>query len=136
MKCADVLFLVYENVAKVERLYHHSWNVERAFEDITLGRLSHSAVAVQIAVPLAAFGIGEVCVCPFAYLLVPDEVLVIASCLVGIECCDDSLGLWPPELHVLRVVLRWQVAAVAEVDDAAILLVPAPFPRPVKYLAF
>ena len=38
----------------------------------------------------------------------------------------------PPELHILRIVLRREVFAILEVDDTAILLIPTPLPRPVE----
>ena len=116
--------LLAEHVA----LDHHAWNVERTLEEVALGGLSHSSVAVEIAIPLAVLSIGEVGISPLADALVAIEILLVASTEISIERADDSLALRPPELHVLRIVLRRQVLAVAEVDDAAVLLVPSPVP--------
>ena len=106
--------------------------MERPFEEVALGRLSHGAVAVQITIPLAKLLVGEVGICPLADLTVAVEILVVARCQVSIQRGDDRLALRPPELHVQRIVLRRQVLAVAEVDDASVFLVPSPVPRPVE----
>ena len=82
------MWLFCQYIAQFVCLYHHSWNVEWAFEDIAFCGLCHSAVAMQIAVPLATLIIGEVRVCPLAYLLVPDKIFVIARCFVCVEGCE------------------------------------------------
>ena len=83
---------------------------------------------MEVAIPFAHLGVGEVGIGPLADALMTIEIFVVARYEERIERRNDSLGLRPPELHVLRIVLYWQVAAVAEVDDAAILLVPSPVP--------
>ena len=88
---------------------------------------------MQIAIPFAKLRIWEVAVGPIANELMALAVFLVASGQVCIERTDDGFALWPPELHVLRIVLRRQVLAVAEVD-ATILLVPSPVPRPVEDL--
>lgn len=50
--------------------------MERPFEKVALGRLSHGAVAVQITIPLAILLVGEVGICPLADLTVAVEILV------------------------------------------------------------
>ena len=60
------------------------------------------------------------------------QIAGVACSLVGIQRGDHGLCLGPPELHVLRVVLSREALAVAEIDDSAKLLVPAPFPAPVQ----
>ena len=89
---------------------------------------------MQIAKPLAAFGVRKVLVSPIADLLVTLEVFLVARSKVGVERSDDGFALWPPEFHVLRIVLWWQVAAVAEVDNTSVWLVPTPFERPIENL--
>ena len=108
--------------------------MERTLEDIALRRLGHGAVAVQVAVPLRILLICEMLVGPLVSLLVDFEVFLIPCNEIGIKGCDDGLALRPPELHILGVVLRREVSAVAEVDDAAVLLVPTPFVVPVENL--
>ena len=89
---------------------------------------------MQIAVPLGKFRVWEMLVGPVADELVLLEVFFVARRQIGIQRHDNRLALRPPEFHVLRIVLRRQILAVAEIDDAAKLLVPAPVPRPVENL--
>ncbi len=47
----------------VDELYaldEHAGDMERTLEDITLGRLSHRAVAVKITEPFAIHRVGEI----------------------------------------------------------------------------
>ena len=53
-------------VAQEMGLNHHPRNVERTFEEIAFGGLRHRSVAMQIAIPLAVFRVGEVGVGPLA----------------------------------------------------------------------
>ena len=117
-------YLLAEHIA----LDHHARNMERTFEKVALGRLCHCAVAMQIAIPLAVFGIGEVGVCPLADALMAIQILLVACAEVGIERCDNGLALRSPELHVLRKVLHREVLTVTEVDDSTVLFVPTPVP--------
>ncbi len=55
-------------VAEGEGLHHHARNVERPFVEVTFGRLSHSAVTMEIAIPFRIVRIGEVSISPFADL--------------------------------------------------------------------
>lgn len=117
-------YLLTEHVA----LNHHTWNVERTLEDITLCRLRNGSVTMEITIPFWVVLVREVSVCPLANALMTIEILLVASSKVGIERGNDCLALWPPELHILRVVLWWEVTTVSEVDDTTILLVPSPVP--------
>ena len=94
-------YLLTEHVA----LNHHTWNVERPLEDITLCRLCNGSVTMEIAIPFWVVLVREVGVCPLANALMTIEIFLVASSKVGIEGGNDSLSLWPPELHILRVVL-------------------------------
>ena len=119
-------------VAKGKRLHHHARNVERTFVKVAFGGLRHGAVAMQIAIPFGIILVGQVGIGPLADLLVALQIFVIARGQIGVERSDDGFALRPPELHVLRIVLRRQVFAVAEVDDSAKFLVPSPVPRPIE----
>ena len=70
---------------------------------------------------------------PVVNLPVPRRVLLIPGQLVGQQRRDDRLVLRPPELHVLPVLLHGQAFDVAEVEDAAKLVVPAALPHPVEH---
>ena len=106
--------------------------MERALEEIALRGLRDGSVAVQVAVPLAVLPVGHALVGPLTHLLVPLKPLLLLRKVPGVLRGDQSLALRPPELHVLLVALRREVLAVAEADDAAVLLVPAPRERPVE----
>ena len=106
--------------------------MEGAFEEVALRRLGDGAVAMEVAVPFAVLLVREDAVGVVECLLVHLQVLVIARGLVGVQTRQDGLALGPPELHVLGIVLRRETLAVTEVDHAAVLLVPAPFPGPVN----
>ena len=71
---------------------------------------------------------------PITDLLMHLKIFFILGSLISIQSGNDGFGLRPPELHVLRIVLNREVAAIAEIDDATILFVPAPVPRPFQYL--
>ena len=108
--------------------------MEGAFEEVALGILCHRAVSVEVTVPLSVDGIWEVGVGPVADLAVELQIALVSGHLVGVEGGDDCLCLGPPELHVLSIVLTREALAVTEVDDAPVLLVPAPCPGPVEDL--
>ena len=72
-------------VAEHIRLNEHARHMERTFEDVTLGRLSHRAVAMQIAVPFAVLVVGEVSVGPVANHAVAFDEAFVAGGEVGVE---------------------------------------------------
>ena len=94
-------FLVQNLLAQRVCLNHHSWNVERSLEEITLCRLCHGTVSVKITIPFAELCIWEEGVGPLADALMLVDILVITCCQVSVERSDDGFGLWPPELHIL-----------------------------------
>ena len=108
--------------------------MERAFVKVALCHLCRRTVAMKVAEPLASFRVGEVAVCPVADLFVAFEVHIVAGSEIGVQRCDDGFTLWPPELHVLRIVLWRQIATVAKVDYSAKFVVTSPVVRPVEYL--
>ena len=82
-------------------LQQHSRNVERSLEQISLGRLSHGPVTMQITIPFAILPVWEVAVGKVAHHPMAFDVFLITRCQIGIETTDDGFRLWPPELHVL-----------------------------------
>ena len=66
-----MLFFVVEYfLAQCIALDHHSWNVERAFEQVTLGHLCRRAVTMEICIRFSTVFIRDLGVCPIADLLV------------------------------------------------------------------
>ena len=125
--------MIWESaIGKLDGFCHHARDMERTLEEIALRRLCDRAIAVEIAVPLAVFLVGHALICPFTHLFVPIQPLIVLCEVPGVLRRYKSLALRPPELHVLLVALRREVFAVAEADDAAILLVPSPRERPVE----
>ena len=53
----------------------HAGKVERAFPEVALERNGDAAVAVEIAVPLAVFGVGKMGVGPAVNLPMPISIL-------------------------------------------------------------
>ena len=69
---------------------------------------------------------------PFVGEAMHFKVFIVAGDEMSIERGDDGFGLRPPEFHVLRIVLRREMTAIAEIDYAAEFIVPAPLPRPIQ----
>ena len=59
----------------------------------------------------------------------------VAGEVIGQQRGDDGFILWPPELHVLPVLLDGQAPHVAEIEDATVLRIPAALPHPVQHPA-
>ena len=78
-------FLSKDFITQSVATNHHSRNVERTLEDITLRRLCHGTVTMQVTIPFRIFLIWEVCVSPVANLLMHFQVLFITGCLICIE---------------------------------------------------
>ena len=102
----------------------------RTFEDVALRRLSDRAIAVEVAEPLGMIGILEMRPCPVRDEPEALEILLVARNPERLSVCDYRFALRPPELHVLLVALRREVAAVAEgyYSAVATLHIPSPIP--------
>ena len=57
-------------VAQQERVDQHARNVERTLKEVSFGGLSHRAITMQVAIPLAKLWVGQVFVCPIVNQLV------------------------------------------------------------------
>ena len=73
-------FVVEYFLAQCIALDHHSWNVERAFEQVTLDHLCRRAVTMEISKSFSTLFIREMGVCPIADLLVHVKVFFISGC--------------------------------------------------------
>jgi hypothetical protein len=65
--------------------------------------------------------------------LLPARAFQVAGHLEGKQGGDDRLVVWPPELHILPVLLQGLAVQIPEVEEAAELLVPAAPPHPVEH---
>ena len=108
--------------------------MEGAFVHISFEGGGDPAVLVEVAVPLPASSVGEVVHRIGVDVVEHPLVLLLPGHLPGVEGGDDGLGLGPPELHVVPVFIARLVQHIPEVDDAAMLGVPAPLPHPIKQL--
>ena len=57
----------------------HAGKVERAFPEVALERNGDAAVAVEIAVPLAVFGVGKMGVSPVVNQRVPAGIFFLTG---------------------------------------------------------
>lgn len=113
----------------------HSGLVKRPFPEVALQAGADTAVAVEIAEPLAMLCIGKMLVGPIMDHLMPSRVLRVARELVSEQSGDDRFILRPPELHVMPVLLDRQPVDINKVQDAAVFFVPASLPHPIEHLA-
>ena len=112
----------------------HPGNMERTFVHVSLSRLRERPDVKEIAEPFAVFLVWKTGIRVFVYLLVHFQVFGIACGFIGIQRGDDGFALWPPELHVVPILLGREVFAILEIVDSAVRLIPAPVPRPVEDL--
>lgn len=89
---------------------------------------------MQVAEPLAVFGIGEVSIGPIVDPLVPVGEPPLAGEMVGEESGVDRLGMGPPQFHVVLVLFTWAPLHISVVEYTAELLVPPGFERPFEDL--
>src|SRR5215207_787493 len=82
-----------------------SWEMKRAFEQISLCCLSNCSVPMQIAEPFAMLFIMKPAVRIFVNQLMPVGILFIASYQESKQRSNDRFVMWPPEFHVLPVFL-------------------------------
>ncbi len=109
--------------------------MERTLERAPLaGRLGGLPVPAQVAVPLAVLGIGEIPLAVVQGLFEPIQVLLLPGVPVEHHGGDEDLVVGPPQLHVVLIGLRGLAQAVGEVEQSAVLLVPAGLNGPVEHL--
>ncbi len=60
------------------------------------------------------------------------RVLGVAGEMIGEQRGDNGLVVRPPEFHVVPILLHGQPLHIAEVEEPAILRVPAPRPHPLE----
>ena len=87
---------------------------------------------MQVAVPFAELGVGKVAEAPLMNLLVPAQIFVVARERPGQQRGNNGFAVRPPEFHVVPILLDWQPAQVAKIEDAALLFIPAALPHPVE----
>ena len=87
---------------------------------------------MEVAVIFAVFGVGEVGVEVVVGETMPFEVFFVLGEVASEKGGDDDFGLGPPEFHVVPVFLYRFSFHVDEVEDAAVLFVPAVVPHPVE----
>lgn len=110
---------------------HHTRNMEWSFIQITLCWLSKSTIFMEISIPFTKFWIRETFISPSINFLVLFNIFWIIASQESIKRSNDGLILWPPEFHVMPILLLRQILAVLEIGDATVLLVITPFPRPI-----
>ena len=88
------------------------------------GRQGGLAVTAQVAVPLAVL-VGEDLLAVVEDLVEDVQVLLILRIAVDHHGGDQGLVVGPPELHIMLVSLGRIAQAVHEVQDTAVLAVPA-----------
>ena len=108
---------------------HHNQaagHVEGALEGAALaGRHGGLAVPAEIAVPLAVLIVGKVGLAVVQHLEEPVQILLLAAVPVHHQAGDQGLVVGPPQLHVMLVSFGGEALAVDEVQDSAVLVVPA-----------
>ncbi len=83
------------------------------------------ALTVEIAVPLGVVIVAEVFPSVVVDALEPVEATLVARELVALDEGDEGLEMYPPELLVPFELVARMAEAIHEVEDAAVLLVPA-----------
>ncbi|MPM73926.1 hypothetical protein SDC9_120911 [bioreactor metagenome] len=104
----------------------------RAFQ-----RARQRAVAAQVLEDIAVLRVREVRIEVGFDFVEPIQILAVAGERIGQHRRVNRLVLRPPELELVFVLVRLvtlRLVGVAEVENTAVLLVPAPFQRPVERL--
>ena len=100
--------------------------MEGAFERAALaGGLGRQAVAAEVAVPFPVFGIAEIRPAVVDGLHKPIEIYRLARIAVSHQGGDDHLVVRPPQLHIVLIGLRRLAQAIHEIEQPAVLLIPA-----------
>ena len=87
----------------------------------------NGAVSVEVTVPFATFLIGKVTECVEVSLFKPFPILFVAGEAVCEKGSDTSFVVYPPKLHIVLELLAGTTAYVGEVNEAAKIVIPAPF---------
>ena len=77
-----------ERLQQLPALQLHPGEVERPLPEVALERDGNPAIAVQVAEPLAVFGVREVSVGPIVDELVPPSVFFVFRDRVREQCSD------------------------------------------------
>ena len=83
------------------------------------------STTVEVAVPLRVFRILEVRPHIIVNLLEPLQALLVTCELICLDEADCRLEVYPPEFLVPLELLHWSTFDVLEIEDSAVLLVPA-----------
>jgi hypothetical protein len=81
---------------------------------------------------VARFPVGKMLEAPVMHLLVPARVFGVAGQPPRQHGGDERLVVRPPEFHVMPVLGHGPAAQIAEIEQAAELLIPAARPHPVQ----
>ena len=99
--------------------------MEAAFPLAALERKQYLTAAVQVAEPLRIFAVLEVGPEVIVQFEEPFQGLLVACELVSFNHADGAFQMHPPQLLVPFQFLGRIALAVHEIEDAAVLLVPA-----------
>lgn len=106
-----------------------AWHVETAFPLATLEREQHLAAAVQIAEPFGVFGVLEMRPGVVVQPEEPVETRLRTGEAVSLDHRDHRFDMHPPQFLVPFELLLRVSEPVHEIEQAAVLLVPAIFSR-------